>query len=142
MSYKRLYRSVTNRRVAGVAGGIAEYFNIDPTPIRLLWLLAIFFGGTGLLAYLIAWIAIPEAPLSETNQDPTIINVTPSQSSTQSTSPDVPRRGAAYIGIFLILLGGFFLLRQFLPWEFWRFSWAFILIALGIILLIPRRREP
>jgi phage shock protein C len=64
MEYKRLYRSVRDRRIAGVAGGIAEYFNVDPTLVRLGWLLAIFIIGGGLLAYLIAWIVIPDAPNS------------------------------------------------------------------------------
>jgi phage shock protein C len=46
--------------IAGVAGGIAEYFNVDVSIIRLLWVLAIFAVGGGLLAYIIAWIIIPE----------------------------------------------------------------------------------
>jgi phage shock protein C len=57
---KRLYRSKTNRIIAGVCSGIAEYFNVDPTLIRLLWLLFSLSGGAGVLAYVIAWIIIPE----------------------------------------------------------------------------------
>ncbi len=57
---KRLYRSKKNRVMAGVCGGIGEYFNIDPTLIRLLWILFIFAGGSGILAYIIAWIIIPK----------------------------------------------------------------------------------
>lgn len=57
---KKLYRSKKNRRIAGVCGGIGEYFNIDPTLIRLFWILFIFVGGSGILAYIIAWIIIPE----------------------------------------------------------------------------------
>ena len=57
---KRLYRSKKERVIGGVAGGIAEYFNIDPTLIRLLWILAIFGWGAGILAYIVAWIIIPE----------------------------------------------------------------------------------
>jgi phage shock protein C len=59
---KRLYRSKTNRIIAGVCSGIAEYFNVDPTLIRLLWLLFSLSGGAGVLAYVIAWIIIPEEP--------------------------------------------------------------------------------
>lgn len=62
MSYKTLYRSVTNRRIAGVAAGIAEYFGIDPTIVRLIWLFSVFFFCGGVLAYIIAWIVIPEGP--------------------------------------------------------------------------------
>jgi len=56
---KRLYRS-RNRMIAGVCGGLAEYLGIDPTIIRLLWALAVFVMGTGVLLYLVAWIIIPE----------------------------------------------------------------------------------
>ncbi len=59
---KRLYRSKKQKMIAGVCGGIAEYFNVDPTAIRLLWVLFVFLGGSGILAYIIAWIIIPENP--------------------------------------------------------------------------------
>jgi phage shock protein C len=59
---KRLTRSSTDKKIAGVCGGLAEYFDIDPTLIRVLWLLLLLCGGTGLLAYLILWIALPIAP--------------------------------------------------------------------------------
>lgn len=59
---KKLYRSDIDKKVGGVCGGIAEYFDIDSTLIRLLWVVFIFFGGTGVLAYFIAWFVIPERP--------------------------------------------------------------------------------
>ncbi|HIQ68313.1 MAG TPA: PspC domain-containing protein [Candidatus Faecousia excrementigallinarum] len=59
---KKLYRSQTNRKIAGVCGGIGEYVNLDPTVIRLIWVLLVFCAGTGLLAYLIAALIIPENP--------------------------------------------------------------------------------
>ena len=60
---KRLYRSRTDRKIAGVCGGIAEYFDIDPVIIRVLWLVAVCCAGSGLLAYIIALIVIPQAPI-------------------------------------------------------------------------------
>ena len=59
---KQLYRSRTNRKIAGVCGGLGEYMNLDPTIIRLIWVLLILCAGTGLLAYLIAALIIPENP--------------------------------------------------------------------------------
>lgn len=56
---KRLYKSDVNRTIAGVCGGIGEYFNIDPTLIRLAWIIFCFAGGSGILAYIIAAIVIP-----------------------------------------------------------------------------------
>ena len=67
MSGKRLYRSRENRMIAGVCGGIGEYFNIDPTLIRLLLLFLTIWGGGGVVMYFIAWLVIPEAPVTATN---------------------------------------------------------------------------
>ena len=59
---KKLYRSTDEKKIAGIAGGIAEYFDTDPTIIRLIWvLLGLSFGG-GIIAYLLAWLIIPEKP--------------------------------------------------------------------------------
>jgi phage shock protein C len=59
---KRLYRSGKDKMLGGVCGGIAEYLGVDPVLIRLLWILAIFAWGSGILAYIIAWIIIPRNP--------------------------------------------------------------------------------
>ena len=60
MEQKKLFRSMDNRMVCGVCGGIGEYFGVDPTLIRLVWVLASIFGGSGLLVYIIAAVIIPE----------------------------------------------------------------------------------
>lgn len=57
---KKLYRSGSSRKIAGVCGGIAEYFDIDPTMVRVAWVLFSCLGGSGLLAYIIAAIIIPD----------------------------------------------------------------------------------
>lgn len=59
---KRLYRSSTNSKVMGVCGGIAEYFNVDPTLVRLGWLILMLAGGSGVLAYFIAALIMPDHP--------------------------------------------------------------------------------
>lgn len=59
---KRLYRSRTNRKLAGVCGGIGAYFEVDPVLIRLLWIVFTLAGGGGVVAYLIAWLIVPEEP--------------------------------------------------------------------------------
>ncbi len=60
---KKLYRSRNNKKLAGVCGGIAEYFKIDVTIVRLIWALATLFSvGTGLLVYLVCALVIPEEP--------------------------------------------------------------------------------
>lgn len=59
---KRLYRSEDDRLIAGVAGGLGEFLDIDPTIIRLIFAFSILLGGTGLLAYLVMWLVVPEEP--------------------------------------------------------------------------------
>ena len=58
---KKLYKSNTNKLLEGVCGGIAEYFGIDPTIVRLAWVVFCALGGSGILAYIIAAIIIPSA---------------------------------------------------------------------------------
>ena len=143
MSPKRLYRSVTDRRIAGVAAGIAEYFAIDVTLVRLIWILAVIFGGSGILAYIIAWIVIPEQSArteAETPADQAEPNYAAGQ--TIDVSPERNTNKISYLGIFLILLGFFFLVRTFIPWHLSRYLWPLLLVALGIALLVPVRRKP
>jgi phage shock protein C len=59
---KKLFRSQENKMIAGICGGIGEYFEIDPNLIRILWMLFSFAGGAGVLAYIVAYIIIPERP--------------------------------------------------------------------------------
>jgi phage shock protein C len=59
---KRLYRSGKDRMLGGVCGGLAEYLNVDPTLVRLAWVLFTLAFGSGLLAYIIAWLIIPRNP--------------------------------------------------------------------------------
>jgi phage shock protein C len=62
---KRLARSRADKRIAGVCAGFADYLEIDVTLVRILWLALVFFAGWGIVGYLIAWIAMPVAPLTE-----------------------------------------------------------------------------
>ncbi|MCL4304413.1 PspC domain-containing protein [bacterium] len=56
---KRLRRSSSDKKIAGICGGFGDYFKVDSTLIRVLWILAVLFFGTGLLLYLILWIVVP-----------------------------------------------------------------------------------
>jgi len=64
METKKLYRSRTDKMIAGVCGGLGKYLGIDPTLIRLLFVLVVLMGGAGVLAYLILMIVVPEEPAS------------------------------------------------------------------------------
>nr|WP_269206195.1 PspC domain-containing protein [Capillibacterium thermochitinicola] len=115
-----MYRSRKDRVIAGVAGGLADYFNVDVTVIRLLWLLSLSFGGG--LVYLIACFIIPE---ENDNWDRTEVQESPEDDEQRW------RRG----GIILIVLGLFFLWRALFPWPRFRDLLPFFLIILGIIML-------
>jgi len=60
MMAKKLYRSVDDKKIAGVCGGLGDYFDIDPTIIRLALVALVLAGGSGILAYILAWIIVPE----------------------------------------------------------------------------------
>ena len=82
MQTRRMYRSRTDTKIAGVCGGIAEYLNADPVVVRLVAVVVTFFTGVvpGVLAYLAAWIIVPQKPL------PTYV----AQSPNQAAGPDTP----------------------------------------------------
>ena len=61
--YRKLYRSSDDRMLGGVAGGLGEFLTIDPTLIRLLFVLSLVLGGAGFVVYLVMWLVVPEEPL-------------------------------------------------------------------------------
>lgn len=151
--YKKLYRSVTDKMLGGVCGGLAEYFEIDPVIVRLIFVLAVIFGGSGILAYIILWIIIPQKPyiITPFNQN----NPTPSDSGDTSEEKKTENQNftmnaslenkeskkSIYAGAFLILLGGIFLLDNFVPrFDFGDF-WPVILIGIGIAIILNARNK-
>jgi len=64
---KRLYRSKTNKIIAGICGGIGEYLNIDPTIVRVLWILFSLMGGSGIIAYILCLFVIPQDNPNQAN---------------------------------------------------------------------------
>lgn len=59
---KKLQRSRRDKKIGGVCAGLADYFDLDPTIVRVIWFLAVFFAGTGFLVYMVLWIVLPLAP--------------------------------------------------------------------------------
>ena len=68
--YRKLYRSRADRMLFGVCGGLGDYFGVDPTAVRLLFILAAILGGNGLLAYLIVALLVPLEPETATPAPP------------------------------------------------------------------------
>jgi phage shock protein PspC (stress-responsive transcriptional regulator) len=127
---KRLHKSRTERMLDGVCGGIAEYFALDPTLVRIAWVLLTLFGGSGIILYIVAMIIMPAAPIT----------------------PAVPLRprnsgnNTRFWGILLVVAGSVWLLGNIgVPlWHgWWTFSWdiglAVLLILAGVAFLFGGR---
>ncbi|MEG3071698.1 MAG: PspC domain-containing protein [Peptococcaceae bacterium] len=132
---QKLYRSRKTRLIAGVAGGLAEYFDIDVAIIRLLWVLAAFAGGAGLLAYIAAMIIIPER--RETLEKPGEGQQEGVAKPKRSHRLETARRNA---GLILIGLGVLLLAHEILPWYLMRYVWPLLLIGLGVFVLSRGRQ--
>jgi len=139
---KRLYRSNKDRKLGGVCGGIADYFDIDPVFVRILFVVAAFWGGSGVLAYIICWIVIPEQPYAVPKPAATegTAPVDPSSPPPPTEPPD--HKGSMAVGIILIVIGGLFLADNFLPHFHFIEFWPIILIALGAGLLMKSSNRP
>jgi phage shock protein C len=145
METKKLYRSDSNRILAGVAGGIAEYFNIDATIVRLAFFIMAFANGFGLLAYIIAWIVIPEHPDHKASKSDKADKFDEVERKIEAAAEDIARNVGGSnrgIGIVLILIGLFFLLQNILPnWFGFHLIWPVIIIVVGAWILLGSQRR-
>jgi len=141
MEKKKLYRSKKDRMIGGVCGGIAEYFDIDPVLVRIIAVLTIFANGIGIIAYIIAWIIIPQNPeqVSEKEEgrlrkkaEETIQNI---GEQIRENSDNNRKHSRVVGGLILLGLGVLFLINNFLPhFNFGRF-WPLILVIVGLAIL-------
>ncbi|MFO8054251.1 MAG: PspC domain-containing protein [Bacteroidales bacterium] len=144
---KRLYRSIENRYIGGVCGGLARYFNMDVIIIRLIFFLALIFGGGGFLAYIILWIVVPEEPLAKAqrdmhteetdHQEEGYINVDAGEINTDPAATNEKKSdGNIIAGLVLIVLGALFLADHLIPHLNFSDLWPVILIVAGIAVLL------
>ena len=130
---KRLYKSRKDRIIDGVCGGVAEYFGVDTTLVRVLWALSVFFGGAGVVAYLVAMIIVPTNPEDTADEKP----------------PRTKQDHRMLWGIILIVIGLWFLAQNLHIFPFfiipWGILWPVAIVIFGIFLIlygVSRRREP
>jgi len=138
---KKLYRSSKDKVIGGVCGGLAEFFGIDSTWIRLGFILVLLARGAGLLAYIIAWIIVPEKPVQNTQnysqESDEAINIDEDEVVIEEdTNEENPHQKQKILGGILIVLGITFLVDNWLPFFSWERYWPLILVALGVSLLI------
>ena len=127
---KRLERDLQNKVLGGVCSGLGHYFETDPTFWRVLLFILFLFGCSGLLIYIILWIAMPAAQYDPNAPKDNLREVTPE-------SERKKRNSNMAAGLTLIGIGAICLLARYIPQINWRTAWPIILIVLGIILIIP-----
>jgi phage shock protein C len=127
MFMNQLKRSKKNRIIAGVCGGIAEYFGVDPTLVRLIWVLITLAWGAGLILYIVAWLIMPE------------------EEGEEETRPSQNTEGLkVLLGGLLVLLGAILLVSAFVPFLFsvsWKVVLAVLLLIFGVLLLLRRNEK-
>jgi phage shock protein PspC (stress-responsive transcriptional regulator) len=166
---RRLYRSRTDSVLGGVAGGVADYFDMDPSIVRVAWaVLALVTGGIFLVLYIVMWIVVPEGPSAATvaraaahdgadapappddeSGTPPMADASapPPAASDWSTREQQLRRvgsggGAVIFGLILIGAGIWFLIDQYVPAIDGDLLWPVALVVLGIVLLVIALRRP
>lgn len=141
----RLYRSETNRIIAGVCGGLGDYFNIDPTILRVIFILLTVFGGSGILIYIILWIVIPsESKMGTISSEQIRENVKEMKERAKSIAHDFRSRNHEnsrfWWAILIIVLGFMFLFNNFGIFDVFeiRKLWPLVLIILGLSLIFKK----
>jgi phage shock protein C len=147
---KKLYRSRTNVMLGGVCAGLGDYFSIDPTFIRLFFVLLVFGNGIGFMLYLILWIVLPAEDQPQADIGQTVrLGSEEIADRARSIGDDIrtsihnphPKTGLI-IGSGLIILGVYYFLRSldisWLQWLNYDIVWPLIIIAAGVFLIIRR----
>lgn len=139
---RRLSRCRHDRRLAGVAAGMAEYFDLDPTVVRLLWVVSIFLtGGLSILLYIALAFIVPDEPMTELDVEA----AAGTYAHRHVARGDGSGRWATFVGLALILLGGLALVDALLPpWvDSWRYLGPAFFVGIGALLVIGSlRRQP
>ena len=153
-----LYRSRDDRMLFGVAGGMAEWLDLDPAVVRLVWAVLILAGGVGLLLYIIAAVVIPETPYAVGNvpgatgsaagamgsaaaADPTMNQTRRDARQARRAARRQSGRGAGMLfGLVLVLAGVWFLADRYIDLDL---SWLMpaVLIVIGVVLLLGAMRR-
>jgi phage shock protein C len=143
-SFKKLYRSENNRVLAGVSGGLGEYFGIDPILIRLILVLTTIFGGSGILIYLVLWIIIPnEKDVDKDSKDTIRQNAEELKTKAKAFAEEFKDMSAKdnphnWFGFLIIIIGVLFLFDNLGFLQFHLF-WPLVLIVLGFFLVFRNK---
>jgi phage shock protein PspC (stress-responsive transcriptional regulator) len=142
---KKLQRDPQNKVIGGVCAGLANYFGIDASLVRLLFAIAFFVFSSGLWIYLLLWIVMPVAQggKAEANYyaSPDGTVEASSEETTDVVKEPIQNKGSLIAGLILIGIGAFGLLHQYIPEINWSTIWPICLILFGIFLIVPKNRK-
>ena len=142
---RRLTRS-RDAMVGGVAAGVADWIGTDPALVRIAWALLVpLTAGGALLAYIVAWIVVPEEPrhpaATVTGEASAGADADPAASVAAPEDVVDPGRTAMLVGGGLVLIGLWFLVREYLPDINWGLIWPLLLVAAGVVILVGASRR-
>lgn len=145
MKEKKIYRPTDGRMFFGVAAGIANYFQIDPVIVRLVFVILTVSGGAGIILYIIGVFIIPEEEgLGKTQKkvdfEDRVEKVAEEIGATVKNKATV-LKGEQIFGLILILVGLVFLMQRFIPWLTFDRFWPLILILIGLVMILDMRKE-
>lgn len=137
---KRLYRSEDNKMIAGVAGGLAEYFDIDPTLMRVIFLVILFASaGMAFALYLVLAILIPKKSELEEGEEAKNKEKQDAKDNAKEKNRQEPSDTRMLFAFVLILLGFIFFFNQLFPHHFgFEFFWPLVIIAVGVALILKK----
>jgi len=152
MVQKRLMRSKKDKIIAGVCGGLGEYFDVDPTILRLVFVILTIWGGVGVIIYIIAFFVMPES--GEAKIDKTADKKDDKnkkiKDKVESAAMDIKKnwnekkntiRRDEWLGIILILLGLVFFFNNFVPkFDFGKY-WPLLIIVIGFVMITGMTRK-
>lgn len=148
-TYTPIYRSEENKILAGVCGGLGEYFNVDPNIIRIIFIILTIFGGSGLIIYLVLWIILPSKLHTASGKNPFQENMSEVRTKAQKFAHDIQnsvnsnpnkRPSNRLLAYGAILLGIIFLLNNFGFNDLINFDrlWPILLILLGGAIILRK----
>lgn len=142
---KRLTRSSSSRVIAGVCGGLGEYFNIDPVILRIIFVAMVLWGGSGVMLYIVMWLVIPEAGKESEPMEKRVETAGHEMKAKAQTLANEMRSnrmsGAAVVGMILIVVGVSSIVQAYLPWRIFRWDtfWPLMIVTLGLALIFKRK---
>ena len=140
---KKLQRDTRNKVIGGVCSGLANYFDIDVSLIRVLFVVMFLCASAGFWLYILLWLVMPAGQGGQTNYyvSPDGTTEVSSEGTTDLVKTPIQNKGGLIAGLVLIGIGAVGLLNRFVPELDWSTAWPFLLIALGLFLIIPKNKK-